>query len=70
MSVHYVSPNEDNERQSAGMKALGIFDDVNNEVGHIIVAPVNAERVASLLDPDRVELARLIGERHRELVAH
>ncbi len=26
------------------MKALGIFDDVNSEVGQIIVASVNADR--------------------------
>jgi isocitrate lyase len=55
-----VSPNEDNERQAAGMKALGIFDDVNSEVGHIMVAAVNAERVAALLKTDRVELKELI----------
>jgi isocitrate lyase len=60
LSVHYVSPNEDNERQAAGMKALGIFDDVNSEVGHIMVAAVNAERVAALLKTDRVELKELI----------
>ena len=58
--MHYVSPNEDNERQAAGMKALGIFDEVNSEVGHIIVAAVNADRVAALLNTDRVELEKLI----------
>jgi isocitrate lyase len=60
VSAHYVSPNEDNEQQAAGMKALGIFDDVNSEIGHIIVAAVNPTRVAELLQPDRVELVRLI----------
>ena len=68
-SVHYVSPNEDNERQAAGMKALGIFDEVNSEVGHIIVAGVNADHVAALLKSDRVELEKLIRERQREPAA-
>ena len=63
-SVHYVSPNEDNERQAAGMKALGIFDEVNSEVGHIIVAAVNSDRLEALLNSDRVELEQLlIGDR-------
>lgn len=70
VSVHYVSPNEDNERQSAGMQALGIFDEVHSEVGHIIVAAVNAQRVASLLNPNRIELEKLIGKEEREMAAH
>jgi isocitrate lyase len=69
VSVHYVSPNEDNERQAAGMKALGIYNEVNSEVGQIIVAPVNADRVAALLDPDRAELDQLIRRRQRVLAA-
>jgi isocitrate lyase len=68
VSVHYVSPNEDNARQAAGMQSLGIFDEVHNEVGHIIVAAVNADRVAALLNPDRVELQKLIGKRELEAV--
>ena len=34
------------------MKAHGLFTDVNDEVGQIIVADVDRERVAELLDPD------------------
>jgi isocitrate lyase len=59
-SVHYVSPTEDNQYQAARMKAQGIFSEVNTEVGQIIVADVNAPRIASLLEPDRIELGRLI----------
>jgi len=33
---------------------------VNSEVGHIIVAAVDAERVAALLNPDRAELPKLM----------
>ncbi len=42
------------------MKAQGLFTDVNTEVGQIIVANVNAPRVAELLDPNREQLTRLI----------
>ena len=59
-SVHYVSPTEDNQYQAARMKAQGIFSEVNTEVGQIIVADVNAPRIAKLLEPDRIELGRLI----------
>lgn len=59
-SVHYVSPTEDNQYQTAKMKAHGIFSEVNNEIGEIIVADVNAEQITELLKPDRKALKRLI----------
>jgi isocitrate/methylisocitrate lyase len=59
-SVHYVTPTQDNQLQTARMKDLGIFTDVNTEVGQIIVATVNRERIADLLGPDRNALERLI----------
>jgi isocitrate lyase len=52
-SVHYLSPSEDNLYQTAKMKTLGIFSEVNDEVGEIIVADVNAKRVEELLSPGR-----------------
>ena len=60
ISVHYVSPTEDNQKQTAGMQALDIYSEVNTEVGDIIVAVVNQERVKNLLDTDRLELTKLI----------
>jgi isocitrate lyase len=60
VSVHYVSPTEDNQKQTAGMQALAIYSDVTTEVGDIIVSSVNQERVKSLLDTDRLELTKLI----------
>jgi isocitrate lyase len=60
VSIHYVSPTEDNERQTEKMKTLGIFTEVNTEIGHIIVALVNGQHIQSLLNPDRVELNKLI----------
>jgi isocitrate lyase len=59
-SVHYVAPSEDNRHQAGRMKAQGIFSEVATEVGQIIVADVNAARIAELLAPDRVALGRLI----------
>ncbi len=59
-SVHYVSPTEDNQRQAEGMKKQGLYRLVNEEVGEIIVADVDAERVKELLAPDRAALLRLL----------
>ena len=59
-SVHYVNPTEDNEKQSKGMKVIGIYDDVSAEIGDIIVAMVNHTRMKELLNPDQVELKELI----------
>ncbi|MBZ5639603.1 MAG: isocitrate lyase ICL2 [Acidobacteriia bacterium] len=58
--VHYVDPTEDNEYQARKMMSHGIFSDVRNEVGHIIVAEVHKDRIAELLEPDRLALMRLI----------
>ncbi len=59
-SVHYVSPTHDNLKQTEGMEALGIYDQMNTEIGHIIVAGVNRQRISELLDSDQVELKKLI----------
>jgi isocitrate lyase len=59
-SVHYMSPTEDNQYQTAKMKSHGIYSQVNNEVGEIIVADVDAAGVAKLLDADGAALQKLI----------
>ena len=59
-SVHYLTPTDDNHRQTDGMKARGLFSAVNDEVGQIIVAEVNKERMKQLLDPDRAALTAMI----------
>ena len=59
-SVHYVSPTEDNQYQAAKMKAHGLFSDVHDEVGQIIVADVDRGKVEALLAADRAALGRLI----------
>ena len=61
-SVHYLTPTEDNHRQTDGMKARRIFNAVTDEVGEMIVADVNKKRVEQLVDPDREALGALIAE--------
>jgi isocitrate lyase len=58
--VYYVTPTEDNIYQTEKMKSHGIFRDVYQEVGEIIVADVNQPRIDELLAPDREALQRLI----------
>jgi isocitrate lyase len=59
-SVYYLSPTEDNTSQAQRMKALRLFSDLNIEIGQIIVAHVNRERVSELLKDDGVALNGLI----------
>ena len=62
VSVHYVSPTDDNDRQTEKMQELGIFTEVTTEFGQIIVAGVNSDRVKALLDPDLHDLRALISK--------
>jgi len=59
-SVHYVSPTEDNRYQAQKMKTHGLFSDVHDEVGDVIVADVSADGIKALLAPDRDRLNALI----------
>jgi len=61
-TVHYVTPTEDNQHQAEGMKGLGLYEDIQIEVGQIIVARVNAGRVKELVKPDSEELKKLIAK--------
>ena len=63
-AVHYVSPTDDNRYQAQKMKTHGLFSDVHDEVGHIIVADVSTEGVKALLAPDRDRLNALIQRQH------
>lgn len=62
ISVHYVSPTEDNQHQTAGIRELGIYESLQTEIGQIIVAQVNTERVRALVKPDSEELQKLIAK--------
>ncbi|MEE4271325.1 MAG: isocitrate lyase/phosphoenolpyruvate mutase family protein [Thermoanaerobaculales bacterium] len=59
-AIHYVTPTDDNLAQTKGMAKLGIFSEVSTEVGDIIVADIDGERVGELLHSDRTELGKLI----------
>jgi isocitrate/methylisocitrate lyase len=59
-AVHYLTPTDDNRRQGQRMLELGIFTSVNDEVGEIIVADVNAAVIRALVDPAGSELEHLI----------
>ncbi len=59
--VHYVSPTDDNELQTQGMKNLGIYEEVNTEIGDIIVAHVKMDIVDGLAkQDDQSKLGKLI----------
>ncbi|WNG79803.1 isocitrate lyase ICL2 [Mycobacterium sp. ITM-2016-00316] len=58
--VYYVTPTEDNIYQTEKMKKHGIFSNVYQEVGEIIVADVNQQRIDELLAADRNALGKLI----------
>jgi isocitrate lyase len=59
-AVYYVTPTEDNVYQTEKMKSHGIFSNVHEDVGEIVVADVNQPRIDELLAPDKVALGRLI----------
>jgi len=63
-AVHYVSPTDDNRYQAQKMKSHGLFSDVHDEIGHIIVADVSAEGVKALLGIDRDRLNSLIQRKY------
>ncbi len=63
-SVNYVSPTDDNRYQAQKMRTHGLFSDVHDEVGDIIVADVSAENIKALLAPDRGHLNALIQRKH------
>ena len=59
-SVHYLTPTEDNRAQTGRMQELGIFTVVRSEIGQIIVADVDQDRVSELVRPGGEKLAELI----------
>lgn len=60
VAVHYLSPTDDNQAQTQRMESLGIYSQVNNEVGEIIVADVDIASVTKLLNSDGQALTQLI----------
>ena len=58
--VHYVNPTEDNIYQTNKMKHHGLFSTIGQDLGHIIVASVNHNRIEELLNPDKNALTKLV----------
>jgi isocitrate lyase len=69
IAIHYVSPTDDNQKQTKGMQAHAIFGDVHMEVGDIIVAEVNPTRVAELLNANQKELKKFIEKKSKKVAA-
>jgi isocitrate lyase len=63
-TVHYVSPTDENRYQAQKMKTHGLFSDVHDEVGQIIVANVSADGVKDLLAADKARLHDLIQQKY------
>lgn len=58
--VQYMNPTEDNRQQTNGMKRYGIFKNVIEEIGDIIVAHANKKIVAEMASHDRQGINRLV----------
>jgi len=63
ISVHYISPSADTEKQVEALKAMGLYRKVDSEIGHITVAQIDTDRVNLLLDADQSALKDLIARR-------
>ena len=48
-AVHYLTPTEDNEKQTASMQKMELYNEVQSEIGQIIVANVNKPIVKSYI---------------------
>jgi len=59
-AIHYLTPTDDNIHQAASMKTLGIFTSTSEEVGDILVADIDADRVDTLVAADSPERGKLI----------
>jgi isocitrate lyase len=62
VSIHYLTPTEDNHRQSNSMKNLGIFSATHEEVGQIIVADVDQDAVKVLVEPESAARQKIIAK--------
>jgi isocitrate lyase len=68
VSIHYVTPTEDNHFQAKKMKVRGIFSNVYEDVGQIIVAEINQGRIEELVDPENDALENLITKTEKQSV--
>lgn len=61
-SIYYISPNDSNRRQTEKMKELGVFSEINTEIGDIFVAQVNLNNLKDLFNKDYVAIQNLIAK--------
>jgi isocitrate lyase len=59
-AVHFLTPTEDNHAQTQRMQSRGIYANVHEEIGQVIVAEVNRETIARLVDANSDAMAKLI----------
>lgn len=58
--IQYMTPSDDNRHQTNGMKRFGLFEDVIEEIGDIIVAHVNKDAVSEMVNPERPGISQLL----------
>jgi isocitrate lyase len=58
--IHYLTPTEDNHGAAASMTNRGIFTNVSDEVGDVIVADIDTAFIAKLVAADSPERKALI----------
>ncbi len=57
-----MTPTEDNHRAAESMRKRGIFEATYDEVGEIIVADINPQKVAELVASESAEREKLIAK--------
>lgn len=67
-AVHYLTPTEDNDKQTASMLKMGLYKDVKSEIGQIIVADVATKIVRSYVADDKKIDGLLSGSTSGEVV--
>ncbi len=60
--IEYMTPNDDNRHQTNGMLRLGIFEDVIEEIGDIIVAHISKDVIAELVAQKEEGVNRLLAK--------
>ena len=65
-AVHYLTPSKDNAGQCEGMQRRGIYKNVKEEIGQLIVADVNVEHVAAYLENDGLKARELFETKNSE----
>ncbi|MDJ0622487.1 MAG: isocitrate lyase family protein [Desulfocapsaceae bacterium] len=60
--IQYMTPTDDNRQQTNGMTRFGIFEDAMEEIGDIIVAHVDEDVTAQLVNPNKNGIQSLLAK--------